>query len=84
MLPNALLPVVTVAGVNLGVLLTGTVVAETVFSWPGMGRVVVDAVFERDFPVVQAGILVMAAVFVLVNLAVDMLYAWIDPRVRLH
>lgn len=84
MLPNALLPVVTVAGVNLGALLTGTVVAEMVFSWPGMGRVVVDAVFERDFPVVQAGILVMAAIFVLVNLAVDLLYAWIDPRVRLR
>lgn len=84
MLPNALLPVVTVAGVNLGALLTGTVVAEMVFSWPGMGRVVVDAVFERDFPVVQAGILVMAAIFVLVNLAVDVLYAWIDPRVRLR
>jgi peptide/nickel transport system permease protein len=84
MLPNALLPVVTVAGVNLGVLLTGTVVAEMVFSWPGMGRVVVDAVFERDFPVVQAGILVMAAIFVLVNLAVDVMYAWIDPRVRLR
>lgn len=84
MLPNALLPVVTVAGVNLGVLLTGTVVAEMVFSWPGMGRVVVDAVSERDFPVVQAGILVMAAIFVMVNLAVDVMYAWIDPRVRLH
>ena len=84
MLPNALLPVVTVAGVNLGVLLTGTVVAEIVFSWPGMGRVVVDAVYERDFPVVQAGILLMAGIFVLVNLAVDVMYVWIDPRVRLH
>lgn len=84
MLPNALLPIVTVAGVNLGVLLTGTVVAEMVFSWPGMGRVVVDAVYERDFPVVQAGILLMAGIFILVNLAVDLMYAYIDPRVRLH
>lgn len=83
MLPNALLPIVTVAGVNFGVLLTGTVVTETVFSWPGVGRLIVQAVFQRDFPVVQAGIVVVALIFMLVNFAVDLLYAAIDPRIRL-
>lgn len=84
MLPNALLPIVTVAGVNFGVLLTGTVVTETVFSWPGVGRVIVQAVSQRDYPVVQAGIIVVATLFILVNLFVDVLYAYIDPRVRLR
>ena len=84
MLPNALLPIVTVAGVNFGVLLTGTVVTETVFSWPGIGRLIVQAVFQRDYPVVQAGIVVIALIFMLVNFVVDLLYAAIDPRIRLE
>ncbi len=83
MLPNALLPLVTIAGINLGVLLGGTVVTETVFSWPGVGRLIVQSVSQRDYPVVIAGVLVVSLVFVLVNLAVDLLYAFLDPRVRL-
>lgn len=83
MLPNALLPVVTVAGINLGVLIGGLVVLETVFNWPGLGRLIIDSVNNRDFPVVQAGVLAIAAAFVAINLAVDFLYAALDPRVRL-
>lgn len=83
MLPNALLPVVTVAGINLGVLIGGLVVLETVFNWPGLGRLIVDSVNQRDFPVVQAGVLTIAASFVVINFAVDMLYAALDPRVKL-
>lgn len=81
MLPNALLPLVTVAGLNLGQLLGGTVVAETVFSWPGVGRLLIQAVSQRDFPVVMACVVLMAAIFVLMNLLVDLLYAVVDPRV---
>jgi peptide/nickel transport system permease protein len=83
MLPNALLPLVTVAGINLGLLLGGTVVTETVFSWPGVGRLIVQSVTQRDYPVIIAGVLVISLIFVLVNLAVDLLYAVLDPRVRL-
>ncbi|MGH3117893.1 MAG: ABC transporter permease, partial [Gaiellales bacterium] len=83
MMPNALLPIVTIAGINLGVLLGGTVVTETVFAWPGVGRLIVQAVSQRDYPVIQAGLLVVCIVFVLVNLVVDLLYAVLDPRVRL-
>jgi peptide/nickel transport system permease protein len=83
MLPNALLPLVTIAGINLGVLLGGTVVTETVFSWPGVGRLIVQSVSQRDYPVVIAGVLVVSLVFVMVNLLVDLLYAFLDPRVRL-
>jgi peptide/nickel transport system permease protein len=83
MLPNALLPLVTVAGLNLGHLLGGTVVAETVFSWPGVGRLLIQAVSQRDFPVIMACVVLMAAIFVLVNLMVDLVYAFIDPRVTL-
>lgn len=83
-LPNVLLPIVTLAGVNLGVLLSGTVVTETVFSWPGVGRLVVQAVLQRDYPVIQAAMLVVSCVFVGINLIVDILCAYIDPRVRLR
>jgi peptide/nickel transport system permease protein len=83
MLPNALLPLITVAGLNLGHLLGGTVVAETVFSWPGVGRLLIQAVSQRDFPVIMACVVLMAAIFVLVNLIVDLVYALVDPRVRL-
>ncbi len=81
--PNVLLPIVTVAGINFGVLLSGTVITETVFSWPGVGRLVIQAVLQRDYPVVQAAMLVVSVIFVFVNLAVDLLYGCIDPRVRL-
>lgn len=83
MLPNAILPVLTLAGLNLGGLLGGTVIVEQVFSWPGLGQAMLNAVSQRDFPIVQAGLLVIALLFVLVNFAVDLLYAALDPRVRL-
>ncbi len=83
MLPNALLPLVTIAGINLGLLLGGTVVTETVFSWPGVGRLIVQSVSQRDYPVIIAGVFVISLIFVLVNLLVDVLYGFLDPRVRL-
>ena len=82
-LPNAVLPVVTVAGVNLGQLIGGTVVVETVFNWPGAGSLIYQGVTGRDYPIVQAGVVVIATLFILINLGVDMLYAVLDPRVRL-
>jgi ABC-type dipeptide/oligopeptide/nickel transport system permease component len=83
MLPNALLPLVTIAGINLGLLLGGTVVTETVFSWPGVGRLIVQSVTQRDFPVIIAGVFVVSVIFVVVNLAVDILYGLLDPRVSM-
>lgn len=83
MLPNALLPLVTIAGINLGLLLGGTVVTETVFSWPGVGRLIVQSVTQRDFPVIIAGVFVVSVIFVAVNLAVDILYGFLDPRVSI-
>jgi len=83
MLPNALLPVITIAGINLGVLMGGTVVLEMVFNWPGLGRLIVQGVTDRDYPIVQAGVVLIAVLFVAVNFTVDMLYAVLDPRVRL-
>ena len=83
MLPNALLPLITIAGVNLGVLLGGTVVTETVFSWPGVGRLIVGSVSQRDYPVIIAGVVVVSLIFVAVNLVVDLLHAVLDPRVKL-
>jgi peptide/nickel transport system permease protein len=81
-LSNALIPVVTLVGVQFGQLLGGVVVTETVFSWPGIGKLTVDAIFARDFPVVQGAILATATLFVLINLATDLLYAALDPRMR--
>ncbi|MDQ7849014.1 MAG: ABC transporter permease, partial [Armatimonadota bacterium] len=81
-LRNALIPVVTVVGLQLGGLLGGAVLTETVFAWPGLGRLVVGAIYSRDFPLVQGTVLFTAAAFVMVNLAVDILYALIDPRIR--
>jgi peptide/nickel transport system permease protein len=81
MLPNALLPLVTIAGINLGLLLGGTVVTETVFSWPGVGRLIVQSVNQRDFPVIIAGVFIISLIFVAVNLVVDILYGFLDPRV---
>jgi ABC-type dipeptide/oligopeptide/nickel transport system permease component len=79
---NALLPVITVIGLQLGHALGGAVVIETVFAWPGIGRLVIDAIFQRDFPIVQGGLLVIGLAFVLMNLLVDLTYAYIDPRIR--
>ncbi len=81
-LKNALIPVVTVIGLQVGRLLGGTVVVETIFSVPGMGKLAVDSIFFRDFPVVQAVVLVLAVAVLLANLITDVLYAYIDPRIR--
>ena len=81
-LKNALIPVVTVLGLQLGTLIGGAVITEYVFALPGVGRLVVDAVFARDYPLVQGVVLLIAVGFILSNLAVDVLYGWIDPRIR--
>jgi len=81
-LRNALIPVVTVAGIAAGVLLGGAVVIESVFSLPGVGRLIVGAIQRRDYPVIQGGLLLTATIFVVVNLLVDLLYAALDPRIR--
>jgi peptide/nickel transport system permease protein len=81
-LRNALLPVTTVIGLQTGLLLSGAVLTETVFAFPGMGSWLRDAIFNRDYPVLQGGILFLALVFVLVNLIVDVSYAFINPRIR--
>jgi peptide/nickel transport system permease protein len=82
MLPNALLPILTMAGLNLAGLLGGTVIVEQVFAWPGLGEVLIGAVSNRDFAVVQAGLLVIAIIFIMVNVVVDVLYSVLDPRVK--
>jgi peptide/nickel transport system permease protein len=79
---NAMVPVVTVIGLNFGLLLSGAILTETVFSWPGVGRLVVDAVYARDYPLVVGCILVFALVFVIVNLITDLLYTYIDPIIH--
>ena len=81
-LKNALLPVVTVLGLQVAGLLSGAVVTETVFAWPGLGRLAVYAIDSRDFPVVQGTVLVISLIFVLVNLAIDLMYALVDPRIH--
>jgi peptide/nickel transport system permease protein len=79
---NSLIPVVTMTGILAGELLGGSVVTETVFSWPGVGRLIVQAMEAKDFPVVQAGVMVIATTFVIINLLVDLLYGVLDPRIR--
>lgn len=81
-LKNSLIPIVTVVGLQIGRILGGVVITETIFAWPGIGKLVVDGIFARDVPVVQAVTLVMAVAFVLINLVVDLLYGYIDPRIR--
>ncbi len=80
-LKNALIPVVTVMGLQFGILLGGAVLTESVFSWPGIGRLLVDSILTRDYPVVQGAVLVLALFFVLINLVVDIIYALLDPRI---
>lgn len=82
-LRNALLPVITATGMHVGELIGGTLIIESIFGWPGVGRYAVQAVFNRDFPVIQVFILSMVAIFVICNLIVDIIYAWADPRIRL-
>jgi peptide/nickel transport system permease protein len=79
---NMLIPVITVLGVQLGTLLGGAVVLETVFAWPGLGRLIVSAIDNRDYPVVQAAVTIIALIFVVLNLLVDLVYAYLDPRIR--
>lgn len=81
-LKNALLPVVTVLGMSLGHLLGGAVIVETIFGWPGIGKYAVDSIFLRDYPVIQGVVLYMAVIFLVVNLAVDISYRWLDPRLH--
>lgn len=83
-LKNVLLPTITLFGMNFGSLLGGAAIVETVFSWPGIGKFVVDAIYKKDYMVIQAYVLFMAVVFVTVNLIVDICYALIDPRIRLR
>lgn len=81
-LRNALLPVVTVIGLQIGTLLAGAILTETIFSWPGLGRWLIDALQRRDYPVVQGGVLLVATMIILVNLLVDVLYGIVNPRIR--
>jgi peptide/nickel transport system permease protein len=83
-LKNAAIPIVTIVGIELGTLLGGSVITETIFAWPGVGRLSVQAIYNRDYPVVQAAVFALAATFVLVNLFVDLLYTLLDPRIRLR
>ena len=82
-LRNAMLPITTIVGLQTGLLLSGAVLTETVFAWPGVGSWLKDAIFDRDYPVLQGGILFLAVVFVVINLLVDISYAFLNPRIRL-
>ena len=81
-LRNALIPVLTVAGLRLGALLGGAVIVETIFAWPGIGKFVLDSIFDRDYPVIQGFVVFMGTVFLLINLLVDLAYGLLDPRIR--
>lgn len=81
-LRNALVPVITILGLQIGSLLSGAVVTETIFNWPGVGRLLIDSIFRRDFPMVQGGVILVAGIFAVVNVATDLVYAAIDPRIR--
>jgi peptide/nickel transport system permease protein/oligopeptide transport system permease protein len=81
-LRNALIPIITVVGLQFGLLLGGAVLTETVFAWPGLGRLIVDSILARDYPVIQGAILVFGLLYILVNLVVDILYAFVDPRIH--
>ncbi|MDW6025277.1 ABC transporter permease subunit [Mesorhizobium sp. BAC0120] len=81
-LRNAMIPVITTIGLQVGVMLAGAILTETIFSWPGIGKWMVDSVFKRDYPVIQGGLLLIAAVIMVVNLTVDLLYGLVNPRIR--
>jgi peptide/nickel transport system permease protein len=81
---NAMLPIITIVGLQLGGLLGGAILTETIFGLPGMGTVMVQSIYARDYPVLQAGVVVIALIFVTVNLLVDISYAYLDPRIRLQ
>ena len=79
---NSLIPVITILGLQVGLVFGGSVVIETVFNIPGMGRLMVYGVFEQDYQIVQAGVLIMGIIVILTNLIVDISYGWLDPRIR--
>jgi ABC-type dipeptide/oligopeptide/nickel transport system permease component len=81
-LKNASIPIVTIVGIELGTLLGGSVITETIFAWPGVGRLSVQAIFNRDYPVVQSAVFLLASTFVIVNFLVDIIYTYLDPRIR--
>ena len=81
-LRNSLIPVVTILGLQFGAVLTGTIITETIFAWPGVGRLLIQAINFRDYPLVQGCILFIATTYVMVNLLVDLAYGWLDPRIR--
>ena len=81
-LKNALIPVVTVVGLNFGASLAGATVTETVFAWPGVGWMLVQAILKRDFPIVQAALMLIAVTYTFANLIVDILYGYLDPRIK--
>jgi peptide/nickel transport system permease protein len=83
-LKNMAIPVVTIVGLDIGQLLGGAVVTETVFAWPGIGRLAIDSILNRDFPVLQADVFFIALAFVGINLFIDIFYTWLDPRVRVR
>lgn len=83
-LKNAIIPVLTIIGLQTGLLLGGAILTETIFSWPGIGRYIYEAINYRDYPVVQSGVLIIAFIFVMINLIIDLLYAAIDPRIKYH
>jgi peptide/nickel transport system permease protein len=80
---NALVPVFTLAGINLVIMVNAAVVIEVIFAWPGIGRLLYEGIFQRDFPLVQGVVVMIGIMFIVVNLIVDILYAYIDPRIRL-
>ena len=82
MVPNALLPVVTIIGLDLSFVFTGALLVETVFGWPGIGRLMYESILRRDYPVLMANLLITTVLVVVVNLIVDVIYAWLDPRVK--
>lgn len=81
-LKNALIPVVTIVGLQFGTLLTGAIITETIFSWPGIGRMTIQAINQRNYPLVQGAILFISATYILINTLTDIAYAWLDPRIR--
>lgn len=81
---NALIPIVTIAGIQFGYLLEGTIIVETIFAWPGIGRLLIEAVHNRDFPQIQGCVLYIAFIFCFVNFFIDIFYTWLDPRVRFN
>jgi dipeptide transport system permease protein len=81
-LRNAMIPVITTIGLQVGTLMAGAILTETIFSWPGIGKAMVDSIGRRDYPAVQGGLLLIAGIVMVVNLVVDLLYGWINPRIR--